>query len=758
MWAARWSERASESSSDSSAESKSWTDLDYLEINLDRWAGFRSQHRCLCGVLSYGAMVCLVAVFVAFYAPGQRVGEGIDLKSFHEAMVSQGYDHESVQHFIQEVQNPNTEAADPQCHQHPWVFFLPCMASLAAALTSVKMFRMAWSWHLWFQGLFLLVVTIYALATAMDELAFELCEGWYWRAPAGPGSGQLVLKCAPGFLHWPGFDWWILRNYRVLTQPSTSLFLRGSMQAVVALNVEAFVLYRLKCLRAIAGKRGTCLYINISILWWLQVVLALIVLLPFEATGIIGEVRVCCSVLLVIAYLISATQMLSVLVYIYCQLQKYHQIALDCESKQGESSKVLQGAKDRAARQFVNYFCSASLSVIVGTVVGVSNARAFKFEGDNIDLYIDQNYALWYMSFVLPSVHVLVLIALVLPHMHARIAQQGRLNWCRQRQRLRHVMDPEWRRKVQELSDRGISLEALLGFYKRLGKDLMPHFDPSVHTTRDVVRQAVIPATRSSGEAYATQVAQGRAVRAQHMVTHSWDNLFRDLVAAVVADGLGELTFALVAKALSDVQLLEQMLTDLGQLSTTYWICAFAVNQHTSICSVSEGVDSTGVPIVACDCSVPKCLNGTAPLDSRGRSLSCELNKFDHMMAVIAQGDPDFSQLIAVDGSFGLFQRAWCIAELAEAALEQHIGDLEDMRVEFMQASRPEDVQEILSKIPDIDTFNEALHKLILDPQLGILAQWVDLDAVRQMEEVGRLLRWGKVDQGRGVVWTWWCT
>ena len=36
---------------------------------------------------------------------------------------------------------------------------------------------------------------------------------------------------------------------------------------------------------------------------------------------------------------------------------------------------------------------------------------------------------------------------------------------------------------------------------------------------------------------------------------------FRDLVAAVVADGLGELTFALVAKALSDVQLLEQMLT-----------------------------------------------------------------------------------------------------------------------------------------------------------------------------------------------------
>ena len=58
------------------------------------------------------------------------------------------------------------------------------------------------------------------------------------------------------------------------------------------------------------------------------------------------------------------------------------------------------------------------------------------------------------------------------------------------------------------------------------------------------------------------------------------------------------------------------------------------------ICSVSEGVDSTGVPIVACDCSVPKCLNGTAPLDSRGRSLSCELNKFDHMMAVTRSREP----------------------------------------------------------------------------------------------------------------------
>ena len=42
------------------------------------------------------------------------------------------------------------------------------------------------------------------------------------------------------------------------------------------------------------------------------------------------------------------------------------------------------------------------------------------------------------------------------------------------------------------------------------------------------------------------------------MVTHSWRNLFRDLVAAVIADAAGESSFGLVAALLEeDVSVLE---------------------------------------------------------------------------------------------------------------------------------------------------------------------------------------------------------
>ena len=49
-------------------------------------------------------------------------------------------------------------------------------------------------------------------------------------------------------------------------------------------------------------------------------------------------------------------------------------------------------------------------------------------------------------------------------------------------------MEDAWMEKVEELSSRGISAEALLCFYKRLAS-LMPSYDPCVHTTCDVVRQ-----------------------------------------------------------------------------------------------------------------------------------------------------------------------------------------------------------------------------------------------------------------------------
>lgn len=71
------------------------------------------------------------------------------------------------------------------------------------------------------------------------------------------------------------------------------------------------------------------------------------------------------------------------------------------------------------------------------------------------------------------------------------------------------------------------------------------------------------------------------------------------------------------------------------------------------------------------------------------------------MMALLAAGSPDFSQVVAVDTSFGLFTRAWCVAELVKAdetGLKQHVkmhsssvlrkraGSLHGLKVQNMKA------------------------------------------------------------------------
>ena len=116
------------------------------------------------------------------------------------------------------------------------------------------------------------------------------------------------------------------------------------------------------------------------------------------------------------------------------------------------------------------------------------------------------------------------------------------------------------------------------------------------------------------------------------------------------------------------------------------------------------------------------------------------------------------AQVIAIDASFCLFQRAWCIAELVEAhknMIPQHLKvfsrsklygteeQLRDLRVQDMKATRSEDVDEILCKIPDKDAFNQFLQHLIFDTG-GLLDQWHRGDASQQMGGVGRLLKWSR--------------
>ena len=163
-------------------------------------------------------------------------------------------------------------------------------------------------------------------------------------------------------------------------------------------------------------------------------------------------------------------------------------------------------------------------------------------------------------------------------------------------------------------------------------------------------------------------------------------------------------------------------------------------------------------------------------IDSDGRSSSSEINKFDDMMYHLAAVG-GCRQVIAVDQSLDLFQRAWCVAEIAEAkrlrlnqvlklkskaTVTQHAHALENLDVRSMHASSDTDKDFILNKIGqnsrNIDQFNQELRLLILDPKSGLLASWHAMDSLQQLGEAGRLIRWGLADAGTGKVWKAWET
>ena len=244
---------------------------------------------------------------------------------------------------------------------------------------------------------------------------------------------------------------------------------------------------------------------------------------------------------------------------------------------------------------------------------------------------------------------------------------------ARRSKNLETAEEDDWEKKTRELANRGISLEELLAFYKGLGDTIMPSFQPSVHTTNDVVRLAIIPFTFSSCSSYAELVNRGEEVLPKKMVTHNWSNLFRDLLASVIADAVGEHTSEFIAELLSDkagLEVVEDMLRVHGSIQETFWICAFAVNQHVGICGGNPAATFdpvSGITHPICKCSKPKFFNKDPPLNAVGKSIHYEMNKFDDMMALLARQNPDFAEVVAVDASLDLFGRAWCVAELAEA-------------------------------------------------------------------------------------------
>ena len=130
--------------------------------------------------------------------------------------------------------------------------------------------------------------------------------------------------------------------------------------------------------------------------------------------------------------------------------------------------------------------------------------------------------------------------------------------------------------------------------------------------------------------------------------------------------------------------------------------------------------------------------------------------------------------MVAVDQGFDLFNRAWCVAELAEAqslqmkqslqvesksTLIRCARTLHGLDVRNMRASSEIDKELILNKIDsrtNIDQFNTELPRLIFDPRSGLVASWHAMDTLQQIGEVGRLIRWGLADAGTGKVWKVW--
>jgi len=243
-------------------------------------------------------------------------------------------------------------------------------------------------------------------------------------------------------------------------------------------------------------------------------------------------------------------------------------------------------------------------------------------------------------------------------------------------------------------------------------------------------------------------------------------NLFKDLEAAILANALDEAEYDTISYLLEvDLELLESWLqaADVGQRS--YWVCAFCVNQHTSICGGNphHSKDSvTGEEHSTCACGLAKAWIDTEPRSKDLRSIPCEMNKFDDMMEFLSASEGGFSQVVAVDASFVLFSRAWCVAEIATAhkmgmrqwikmvssqVLNKHEPKLRELHIAEMEATRPQDKEEILAKIPDQVAFDQHLQKLLFS---DLLDAWKRMD-IGQLGHVGHMLRWQEVAHRHGT-------
>jgi hypothetical protein len=146
----------------------------------------------------------------------------------------------------------------------------------------------------------------------------------------------------------------------------------------------------------------------------------------------------------------------------------------------------------------------------------------------------------------------------------------------------------ESQQTVESMAGRSMTVQQLLGFCVSYLHVEMLDYDPNVTTTRDVVRSVIIPMTRPDGvseESSSYAAKYGSTKLPEKMVTHNWTNLFDDLVAAVVADALGEKTYDAIAKELQTPAGRQQLSIDSDDLHEGMFLCTFSrFCQHLHSC------------------------------------------------------------------------------------------------------------------------------------------------------------------------------
>eukprot|EP00927_Polykrikos_kofoidii_P068005 TRINITY_DN63418_c0_g1_i1.p1 TRINITY_DN63418_c0_g1~~TRINITY_DN63418_c0_g1_i1.p1 ORF type:complete len:582 (-),score=84.28 TRINITY_DN63418_c0_g1_i1:70-1779(-) len=275
----------------------------------------------------------------------------------------------------------------------------------------------------------------------------------------------------------------------------------------------------------------------------------------------------------------------------------------------------------------------------------------------------------------------------------------------------------EWLRNMNQrdavtksLASRGFTVRQILDFYTKFKGNGKITKDT---TTADVVRDIIIPETADERCCY--MHGQVRMLGGTHppkkFVSHWWGNRFRDSVMAIVQDatqmGLADLA-NLVDHGIKRERLPVECLDE------SYWMCAFAVNQHTSVC---------GSESFPCACGSPKHLPGHT---------LCEVDKADVLVAQIRE------LIVVIDPALQTFRRAWVLSEMWRAiALSRRIayrlpsriaeefrsGDCEVLRICDCETSLADDMKMILDRV-DADigqvTFNKLMFKEITRSVLNL--------------------------------------